>query len=229
LDYQARFRGLALSVLLLVVSYGIGIDRLLAAHSSISGPARFAGVLLTSAALFRFLVSGLFWLVSNIDFLLRLYWGPSQYLKGYWHYTSTRDGQKFVGVWRFSQDSYSVRVLAFGLDREYQRRFTSHSVGPINEIRPGAGIYEVVNSRDDPAVVGGPIFSMTRFVPDAPVGNRWWSRKVLTMHGETFTFGDKGTRHLNQNVVFTRHPDVRSDENVVTAFRALSVFDTASG
>ncbi|MET8367405.1 hypothetical protein ABZU53_27990 [Micromonospora sp. NPDC005194] len=220
MDKGLAIQRIGTATLVVVVTYGIAINGVLA-KSSISGFYRLILVLLSSAAVYRLLTSLCFALLSRMGPLLKLHWGRERYFHGYWHYTSERDGQQFLGVWRFTQTPTEIRVQAFGLDQDFKRRFFSHSVGSVLETVPGSGVYEVVNARDDYLRRERPVFTMTRFVPDLPVGRRVLPGLVTSMHGETFTFSQSRGGYVNRNVCFVRHPKVKSDQQMIDLLQEL--------
>ncbi len=91
----------------------------------------------------------LFWLfskfISHFEFLLKLYWGKL-YLKGYWSYTYTVNGEKRYGAWCIDQDVDRITVKGFGITANRVRR---SDVQSLTSLIPRGNDYKIVNMRRD--------------------------------------------------------------------------------
>jgi len=142
---RQRYHGLATALLLLVVGWAVGMYSLLDQAAVVAGPWRWVLTLLSSGAVYRGLLSSAQYAICHSETLLAFYWGEKLYWKGYWHYTSIRDGQNYLGVWRIDQDIHGTSIAAFGLDAEYRHRFSAYSVGDPMPI--GRSVSPLASSR----------------------------------------------------------------------------------
>jgi hypothetical protein len=228
MDLTERIERVALSAVMFVVStvfVGQGI-----LNSLVHWPSwvRLVLGLIASAILLELYVKVCYLAVKTSEFLACLYWGSDKYFRGYWHYISELDGQKYVGVWRFDQTATECRMFAYGLNTSFERRFISNSVGSISEIDGSSGIYQVVLVRRDFEEDEIPMFTINRFEPDKPEKIYWHLRAPRRMSGDTFTVGGNFSGTVNRNVVAVRHPDIKSDSQMIERLRNIDPFNSAN-
>lgn len=170
--------------------------------------------MLTATGVYVFLMKAIFVIVSKNDFLLRLYWGRL-YLSGYWSYQYTRDGKVYFGIWRFEQDLDRILVVGSGLTESYLPRTIVRSVSPFIEEQ---GAYFVLNVRAELDKANGfitPVYSKTTLILDSPRG----FKPVVTMRATTEVYGGASTGQLHPDVIFRKHIDANSDEEVIEALK----------
>lgn len=172
--------------------------------------------MLTATGVYVFFMKGLFLLVSKNEFLMRLYWGKL-YLKGYWSYQYTREGKSYFGIWRFEQDLDSIRVVGSGLNEHYLPRTIVRSVSPLIEDQ---GAFFVLNVRTELDKAIGfitPVYSKTTLILDTPRE----FRPVVTMRATTEVYGGASTGQLHPDVIFKKHIDANTDEDVVADIKRV--------
>jgi hypothetical protein len=142
---------------------------------------------------------------------MKWYWGK-KYLDGLWTYTSHDDeGNEYLGVWRIDQSIYGSTVIAFGLDKQFRRRTRVKSVSDIEGKR---GVYEILNERMDWEHTKTSSYSKTTLIPDAPT-SRFPFSYAIVMRGETEIFGGPRDGIVTQNVIFKKHEDVNTEEELI--------------
>ena len=231
MNARARFQRLATGVLLVVVAYGILIFKLLGEAGSVSGPLRWLVTLLSSSAIYGLLVRACLAGIVRSDRMLALYWGGDLYFRGLWHYTSVYRDKIYLGVWRIDQDALGIRVRAFGLDENFQRRFTAFSVTDLMEFGGAPGVYEIVNARNDyDDYESGDllVYSKTRMLPETPLRQRFLCRGPVVIRGETIVYGGARNGILNRDVVLRKHLDVKSEGELVAKLKREAVLPATS-
>lgn len=171
--------------------------------------------ILTATGVYVFFMKAIFLIVSKNEFLMRLYWGRL-YLSGYWSYQYTREGKSYFGIWRFEQDLDSIRVLGSGLNENYSPRTIVRSVSPLIEDQ---GAYFVLNVRTELDKTSGfitPVYSKTTLILDAPRN----FQPVVTMRATTEVFGGASTGQLHPDVIFRKHVDANTDEDVIKEIKS---------
>lgn len=166
--------------------------------------------LLTATGVYVFAIRAIYFAVAQSDFLLKLYWGRL-FLSGYWSYEYTRDGKKYFGIWRFEQDLDTIHVIGSGLNEQFLPRTIVRSVSPLIEDQ---GAYWVLNVRTELNTATGPItqvYSKTTLILDSRKG----FNQVITMRATTEIYGGSSTGHLHPDVLFRKHINATSDEDVI--------------
>ena len=195
-------------VLLTVLFIALNIGRIL---PSLQNSVWYLPVsMLTATGVYMFLMKAMFVLVSKNEFLMRMYWG-NLYLRGYWSYQYTREGKKYFGIWRFEQDLDGIRVVGSGLNERFLPRTIVRSVSPLIEDQ---GAYFVLNVRTELDNATGfitPVYSKTTLILDTPRG----FSQVVTMRATTEVYGGASTGQLHPDVIFKKHLNANSDEEVI--------------
>jgi hypothetical protein len=171
--------------------------------------------MLTSTGVYVLFMKVILLIVSKTDFLMRIYW-DRLYLSGYWSYQYTRDGKSYFGIWRFEQDLDTIRVVGSGLNEKFLPRTIVRSVSPLIEDQ---GAYFVLNERSELNSTNGfitPVYSKTTLILDAPRG----FNPVVTMRATTEIYGGTSTGQLHPDVIFKKHVDANSDEDVIEELRS---------
>lgn len=210
MSISRRRQHLNVTVLLLVV--------FLAMQASIyfpelsDSPLVQAIIVLSSKGVYELLVALIFWLIHSSSHLMHMYWGRL-YLNGLWSYEYSLNGKTFFGVWDITQDADGIQVVGNGLDDSFRVRTIVRSVSPLIEEQGG---YFVLNARNELANDNARVFSKTTLLLDHP--RRPWNL-VMSMRATTEVFGGPSDRQLHANVVFTRHPEAASVEDVAALLR----------
>lgn len=172
-----------------------------------------AVVILFSVGLYEILIRSVFLVIDNSNFLLRWYWGHL-FLKGVWSYEYTIGDKLQFGVWEFIQGVEEFQVIGNGLDERFRARTIVRSVSPLIEEQ---GCYFVLNSRNELHNDNAHVFSKTTLLLDHP---RRMLGLVKSMRATTEVFGGPSDKQLHANVIFKRHPDANSIEDVIEILRA---------
>jgi hypothetical protein len=170
--------------------------------------------MLTATGFHEFLMRAMFFFVSHSESLKRIYWGKL-YLSGYWSYEYTKENKIFFGIWRFEQDLDGIHVIGMGLSENCVPRTIVRSVSPLIEDQ---GLHWILNIRtelDSPTAPLLPVYSKTTLILDSPKG---WG-PVVTMRATTEIFGGASTGQLHPDVIFRKHLDARSDEDVIMSLK----------
>jgi hypothetical protein len=228
MDPAERVERLALLVVLFVVSTVLVGQGIL--NSLVHWPewVRIVVGLIASAILLELFIKCCYLAINASEFVARMYWGSNRYFRGYWHYTSELDGQRYVGVWKFDQTATDCRLFAFGLNRSFERRFISHSIGSITEMDGSSGVYQVALMRRDFDEGEILMFTLNRFQPDRPERIRWYLCAPRRMSGDTFTIGGRFSGTASRNVTVVRHPDIKSDLQMIERLREINPFNSAT-
>jgi hypothetical protein len=177
----------------------------------------FLFIVVTSAGLYRAIVSVMFRAVASSKTLLRLYWGD-MYVDGLWSYTYTIDGSdgsgEFFGIWRFKQTLYGTFVVGYGLTNDYQIRSRVRS---LTELVDYNHQLEVVNARFDSVDPGGEYYSRTTMYFESE--RRFLLRMPVRMAGKTFVYGGPLSGKICSNT-FVRHPDVDTERALIERLKA---------
>lgn len=205
-----RERGLSTAIMLLVVF--LAMQARVVLPDLDKSPVIQAIVIVSSKGVYELLIRGIYWLIDNSEFLMRVYLGHL-YLRGLWSYEYTIDGRVFFGVWEFLQTAGSCQVVGNGLDADFRVRTIVRSVSPLIEEQ---GAYFVLNARNELTNGNARVFSKTTLLLDHP--RRAWGL-VRSMRATTEVFGGPSDRQLHPNVVFTRHPKAQSIEDVAAYLR----------
>lgn len=209
----SRARELSIIVLLLVLTFGLELNKLLPGAKD--SPLFLLITLFTARGVYEILVRLLYWAIGSFEFLLRIYWGKL-YLQGFWSYEYTRGGVRYFGIWRFDQGLETIRVVGTGLDQSFLPRTIVRSVSPLIEDQ---GAYVVVNCRQELESVTThitPVYSKTTLLLDAPRG---LFSSTTTMRATTEVYGGPASGQVHPNVVFHKHRKARSQDDVIEELR----------
>jgi len=141
-------------------------------------------------------------LVSNVSFFLKLYWGED-YIDGIWTYEYEIDGEKRYGVNRIDQDIYGVRFYGCGIVPNGTPLGEKRSdVRSVSEGRFfGEGTIEFLNKRKDFNVGNVGVcdddtyyYSRTTFTIDGP----------NDIQAETVVFGGKKDGNVHKDCKLTK-------------------------
>lgn len=164
--------------------------------------------LATSKGVYELIIRFLFWLINSSETALKLYWGDL-YLKGLWSYEYTLKGKRYFGVWDIRQDVNGTSVVGNGLDDDFRLRTIVRSVSPLLSETGG---YYFINSRNEMENDNAQVFSKSTLLLDRPMG---FLRSVSSMRGITVVYGGPSDKQLHPNVVFHRHNDVGSIDELI--------------
>ena len=171
--------------------------------------------LLSATGLYLILIKLLLTIISNVDFFMKMYWGEL-YLNGFWSYEYTREGKKYFGIWRIIQDLDSIRIMGLGLNDDFLPRTTVRSISPLISEQ---GIYYVLNVKSELASTDGfiiPVYSKTTLTLGA---RKTIFSLVTNIRATTEVYGGKSNGHLHSDVLFSKHLDVKSEEDVILLLR----------
>ena len=226
---QRRRDTLDLIIMLAVVTLAVIATRVIGDVAK--APLIVAVTIVTARGAWELLIRSAYLAIRKVDVLLRLYWG-SLYLDGLWSYTYHRDGRRYHGVWRISQDDRTTRVLGFGLNDDGSIRTLVRSVSPLLEEQ---GAWFVLNDRvefpsisapSDPLVAvtqapqvaaslsSQPTYSKTTMIFD---GRGAIHRFIAT----TSIFGGPSSGQLHADVEFDKRPDAESLHHLIEEMRTL--------
>lgn len=169
-------------------------------------------VIISAKGFYELVIAGIYWCINHSSLLLHAVWGPL-YLKGIWSYAYTLEGKKYVGVWEIDQDIYGHSVVGNGVDDELHVRTIVRSVSPLVEEQGG---YYFINLRNELNNGNARVLSRTTLLLDRP--SRFWSL-VQTMRATTEVFGGPSDGQLHADVVFHRHLDATSIDEVISELR----------
>ena len=167
----------------------------------------------STAGLYKILISICLFSVNKIKLLLMFYWGNA-YIDGLWHYDYVLNGEKYFGVWDVRQDVDGVKVIGTGLSKDFSVRTIGESVSPLI---PENGSYFIINSRTDMNDGGGRVFVKSKLIIDRP-------KKILkgsvSMRGTTEVYGGKNDRQIHQDVKYTKHEDVFTVDDLINKLKS---------
>lgn len=171
----------------------------------------FLFIYITSAGLYKGIVSAIFRLVSSSQTLLRLYWG-NMYVAGLWSYRYTIDGtdgaDEYFGIWRFRQTMFGTSVVGFGLTNDFRIRSQVRSLTDLVEYHFQ---FEVVNVRSD-SVDAGEYYSRTTMYFETK--RHRLLRLPTRMTGKTFIYGGPLTGKICSNT-FVRHREIDTEQDLI--------------
>jgi hypothetical protein len=199
-------------VMLFVVMMAIKLNQYLPAiQENISF---IPATLISATGLYAISIKALFFLIPKSETLMQLYWGKL-YLKGYWSYEYSIEDKTYFGIWTFDQDLDSITVVGSGLTTDFKVRTTVRSVSPLISEQ---GAYFFLNMRQE---LGGkgliiPVFSKTTLYLDIPKG----FKLVTTMRATTEIYGGVSSGQSHPDVVFRRHCEANSDEDVISLLKS---------
>jgi hypothetical protein len=215
-----RIQRLNLVVLIIVVLYTISIERILL-NAQVTSPVVTAlFTFLTSVGFYRILLEIVFFLIGNLEFFLRIYWGKI-YVNGLWSYSYTLEGHDvtdktvYIGIWRFEQNLYETKVVGFGLTNEFVPRSRVRSV---TDMICYNGAYEFVNMRNDSIDALNEFYSRTTMFFELSK-NRFF-RYPIRMRGKTIMYGGPLSGRVCNNV-FIRHESARTEEDVIEELKRI--------
>jgi hypothetical protein len=209
--YQKQ-SNLSSSILVVVVSFALGLQSYAASrnNNSTSIVDQFI-ILLTSAGFHSLLIRLIYWVTEKNEFLLKLYWG-NIYIKGLWSYYYVLGNKKYVGVWRIDQDLQGITVVGSGLYPDYSVRTIVKSVSPLIE---NQGAYFVLNDRTE-LERNSHIYSKTTLILNQP---RKPFTDVKSMRATTEIYGGPSSGQVHTNVVFVKHPEANSEDDVIAILK----------
>jgi len=215
---QSRYQRLTMTLAAIILTYGILAYQLTRNVTGLPFVLSLPITLLTSAALFKLMLSGFVWLVGRSGMLLSLYLGSKRYWRGFWHYTSSHDGKLHLGLWNVEQDVRRTRIRAVGLDENYGHRFDANAIAdPMED--PTTGKFEIVyefNYDEDDRRT----FAVTEAQPDQLGGKMLSGRGPHVLTGKTFNYGGSLNENRYTNVKFVRHDDVKSEDELIAKLKA---------
>jgi hypothetical protein len=224
---RARYERLTIVLAGIVLSYGIFAYQWTQSVASLSPLLSTPLTLLTSAGLFKLLLTACYGLVSRSNVLMSMYLGPRRYWRGYWHYTSINSGKLHLGIWHVEQAVRGTEIFACGLDENYQRRFEANSI--TDPIENTDGYFEVIYGFESNADAGKRAFAKTRVQPDQPQGSWYRGRGPQVLRGKTFNYGGALNESEFTNVKFVRHDDVSSEDELVAKLQREGIRHGVSG
>lgn len=211
-----RIQRLNIFVISIVVGYAIFFERILSSIPNFSPIVSAIITFLTSVAFYDLLLRLIYFLVENLEFFLRLYWGRL-YINGLWSYSYTLDGQSddtvYIGVWRFEQNLYETKVVGFGLTDRFIARSRVRSV---TDMLYHSGAYEVVNIRSDSIDSSNEYYSETTMYFE--LNKNLLFKYPSRMRGKTIMYGGPLTGRVCNNV-FIRHETAKTEEDVIDELR----------
>ncbi len=200
-------------VLLLIVFLAVNLESWVPSFQN--KPLYIVITLLTAKGFYELIIRLMFFIIAHNNFLMRLYWGR-QYINGFWSYEYTREGKKYFGIWRISQDLNMTHVIGSGLNEDFSVRTIVRSVSPLITDQ---GAFFVLNVRQELNKDTGfitPVYSKTTMILDRP--NSFFS-EVKTMRATTEIYGGESNAHLHPNVIFKKHKAAKSDEDVINIIK----------
>ena len=213
MNSRARFKAVCASVFALTVSVTLAANKALD-FAVLFG--RWAPLVLLILSLLGYgiILETILKAIDRSAVLKKLYWG-GHYLDGLWSYTSFSAGIEYFGIWRISQDSLGVRVVAFGLDDQFRRRSTVKSV---SDLLGQDGVFEIINSRWDITDGVRTQYSRTVLVPDTPVRHGLFTYPDF-IRGETIIYGGRDDSTIASDLRMRRRSDCKTEEELVQALR----------
>lgn len=173
--------------------------------------------LLTAKGFYEIITRFIFIIISNTPVLMKMYWGK-RYINGYWSYEYSREGKKYFGIWRISQDLNMTYVMGYGLNDDFSTRTIVRSVSPLIEDQ---GAFFVLNVRQELDQTSGfitPVYSKTTLIIDKP---KSVFMQIETMRATTEIYGGSSNAHLHPNVIFRKHTEAKSDEDVIKDLKKI--------
>lgn len=166
----------------------------------------------SSIGFYRLLIFFLYWLISNNEFFLKLYWGK-RFIHGLWSYTYTLEGVNdstvYFGVWKFEQDLYKTKVIGFGLTDEFKVRSRVTSVTSLIEVD---GKYDIINTRSDNVDPETNYYSKTSMMLESRKG--FVNKYPIKIRAQTIIYGGKLTGKVH-NDIFIKHENALSEDDVI--------------
>lgn len=205
----------------LAIVFGIAFNKFLSDNSNIPLIINFFVTFIVSSTIHQFL----FWLfsksINRFEFLLKLYWGKT-YIKGYWSYVYTVNGEKKYGAWCIDQDVNSITVKGFGITSAGVRR---SDVQSLTSLIPRGNDYEIVNMRRDISEDG--TMSDTFYYSKTTLHLQ--QRKTifnlfnypLVMDGTTYIYGGALSGAVHQQLVFKKHNDAKDEHDIEEAVMSI--------
>lgn len=211
--YQKQFN-LNTSVLVEVVSFALTLQQYAASRNSNSTTIiDHLIILLTSTGFYSLIIRLMYWATEKNDFLLKFYWG-NIYIKGLWSYYYVLNNKKYVGVWRIEQDLQGITVVGSGLYPDYSVRTIVRSVSPLIE---NQGAYFILNDRTE-LEKNSHIYSKTTLILNQP---RKPFSEVRSMRATTEIYGGPSSGQVHTNVVFIKHPEANSEDDVIEILKKI--------
>ena len=218
-EKSERLNSLNYVVLSVVVIYTIFAQKFVIAKPILGAYFDPAFVLLTSVGFYNLLLKFMFFLFTNVPFLLQIYWGKI-FVHGYWSYTYTVDGPTdaedkiFFGVWRFEQSLYDTKVVGYGLHEDFRVRSRVRSVSDL--IRNGE-MYEIINIRSDSIESAVDNYSRTSMFFE--MNRRSLFKFPEIIRGKTVVYGGVYSGRV-YNTVFRRHNNAKTEQDVIDILKS---------
>lgn len=165
-------------------------------------------VIISAKGFYELVIVFIYWCINHNPLLLHAVWG-ALYLKGFWSYTYTLGGVEYFGVWEIDQDIDGHRVVGNGLDSQLHVRTIVRSVSPLIEEQGG---FYFINIRNELHNENARVLSKTTLLLDRP--SKFWGR-VRSMRATTEVFGGPSDGQLHPDVVFKKHFNASSIEDVI--------------
>jgi hypothetical protein len=209
-----RQRAFSLWVVVLAVTCTVLVEHRLNSADVPNHYVRLALIWLTGVFSYQSLATFLYNVGARNRWILRIFYGRT-YLAGFWSYTSRTGPTKFLGVWKLEQDFHDCRVTGFGLDDSFGKRSSIASTAWL--VAPASLVF--INERVDWDKDDRRALSKTSVVPDA--FRRWlfFFRYPSVLRGETELFGGAKSGQTAVNVVFRKHDDVDSFDELIEKLR----------
>jgi hypothetical protein len=201
------------SVLVIVVSFALALQQYAASRNTSSTIVDQLIILLTSTGFYTLLIRLIYWAIEKNDLLLKFYWG-NVYIKGLWSYYYVLNDKKYVGVWRIEQNLQNITVVGSGLYSNYSVRTIVRSVSPLIEDQ---GAYFILNDRTE-LEQNSHIYSKTTLILNQ---SRKLFSEVRSMRATTEIYGGPSSGQLHTNVVFIKHPEANSEDDVIEILKQL--------
>jgi hypothetical protein len=217
-DRTERLNTVNYVVLGLIIAYTIAAQNFVLAKPILGKFFDPAFVFATSIGFYNLIMKAAFFLISNVDILLRIYWGKL-FLHGFWSYTYTVDSgadaedKIYFGVWRFEQSLYDTKVVGFGLTDDFRVRSRVRSV---SDLLKNGEMYEIVNIRSDSIESAVDNYSRTSMFLE--LSKSFIFRYPNKIRGKTVVYGGIYSGRV-YNTVFTRHIDAKTEEDVIETLR----------
>lgn len=164
----------------------------------------------TSLGFYTIFVKILFWLVNNVEFLLKLYYNKI-FIKGIWSYHYTLDNKVFFGIWNIEQDLEGIIIIGYGLNISGVPR---SDVRSVSQLIYNKGAFDIVNYRADLIEPERENFSKTTLYPIIPRRGILKLKYPTKMRAKTFIYGGKLSGTVHVDVMFKKHEDASSEEEV---------------
>lgn len=209
-----RFRSFSLWIVILAVSAAVFLQGTLFNTVTTNAYVNAGLVWISGILSYQAITKAFFSIGSRSKAILSFFYGP-MFLDGYWSYTSHAGDKYYIGVWRIDQDLYETKVTAFGLDDNFGKRSSVQSVA--TSLTPNEFVF--VNERTDWDQDSSKQFSKTVAIPDQVKRSWLIFERPVVIRGETQIYGGPISGQVATNVVFRKHPGVRSFDALIEKLR----------